>query len=355
MLEEYDYIGKLKEGFRRVKKGALKDSKCGFVDENGDVVIPLIYSNVHDFHEGMAAVRMGNWANNEWGYINTKGELIIPLKYNYPHPFENGLLKTRIGKEWLFLDKQGDKVIDISMYDHVLTFSGNYAVVSKYGAKGRAKMGVIDRTGREIIPCIYPYVSDLKKCYVESAVELYLRDSKLYHRNESEAKPLTDEEWNQDKYAVTDYANTETVYPAENSSDDIRGDVVNFTPEMLSVLVDAYEKPRLSQNDVVLIATEVAGTTYRKNIAELEPFLKPEQVFWMVREPWNRYDPNAIAIYFGMEKLGYIPAEQNEIIARLMDYGRFFYCKLTSKEWIDSWLCLKIEVFIQESDSSTTT
>jgi hypothetical protein len=348
MNEEYVFVGKLSEGFRRVKTGSRNDRKCGFVDENGEVVIPLIYSNVHDFHEGMAAVRMGNWANNEWGYINTKGELIIPLKYHLPNHFESGLLKTRIGNEWFFLDKEGNKVIDLSPYDHALTFSENYSVVSKYGAKGRSKMGVIDKTGREVIPCIYPSVYDFKKSSVEIAVALYLRDSKVYHRDYSEAEPLTDEEWNEDRYSEFYTDNTATEGHPDASDVDNSDDLVKFTPAMLSALVEEYQKAMSSRNDIFLIETQVAGTTHRKNIDELEPLLVPEQVCWMVREPDNRYDSNAVAIYFETEKLGYIPAEQNEIIARLMDAGKFFYCKLISKEWVNGWLRLVIEVYMKD-------
>ncbi|MFZ4454847.1 MAG: WG repeat-containing protein [Bacteroidales bacterium] len=348
MNEEYVFVGKLSEGFRRVKTGSRKDRKCGFVDENGEVVIPLIYSNVHDFHEGMAAVRMGNWANNEWGYINTKGELIIPLKYHLPNHFESGLLKTRIEDEWFFLDKEGNKVIDLAPYDHALTFSENYSVVSKYGAKGRSKMGVIDKTGREVIPCIYPYTCYFKKSDVERGVELYLRDSKVCHGDGSDAKPLTDEEWNKDRYSDFYADNAETEDHPDTSDVENREDLVIFTPDMLSVLVEEYQKVMPSRKDIFLIETQVAGTTYRKNINDLEHLLVQEQVCWLVREPDNRFDSNAVAIYFETDKLGYIPAEQNEIIARLMDVGKFFYCKLISKEWVNGWLRLVIGVYLKD-------
>lgn len=125
-------------------------------------------------------------------------------------------------------------------------------------------------------------------------------------------------------------------------------ELVKFTPEMLSVLAGKHHIVLPFQKDIFLIEIQVAGTTYRKNIKELEPSLVPDQMYRMVREQDNKYDPNAVAIYFEKEKLGYIPAEQNEIIARLMDAGKFFYCKLISKEWINTWLRLNTEVYMKD-------
>ncbi len=124
--------------------------------------------------------------------------------------------------------------------------------------------------------------------------------------------------------------------------------IVKFTPEMLSVIAGKNNIPLPFQKDIFLIEIQVAGTSFRRNIKELEPQLESGQMYRMVREPENKYDANAIAIYFEEEKLGYIPAEQNEIMARLMDVGKLFYCKLISKEWVHNWLRLKTEVFMKD-------
>ena len=39
------------------------------------------------------------------------------------------------------------------------------------------------------------------------------------------------------------------------------------------------------------------------------------------RELQNAYDSNAVAIYFDDYKLGYLPQEENEVIAKLLDMG----------------------------------
>jgi hypothetical protein len=40
-----------------------------------------------------------------------------------------------------------------------------------------------------------------------------------------------------------------------------------------------------------------------------------------VYEPENRYDPNAIALYFGETKIGFVPREHNHLIAKLIRLG----------------------------------
>ena len=92
----------------------------------------------------------------------------------------------------------------------------------------------------------------------------------------------------------------------------------------------------------------IAGTNYRENISQVEPLLSAGQMFRMIREPDNSYDQWAIAVYSENFKLGYVPRDQNEVVARLMDAGKFFYCKLISKEWKNDWLCLITEIYLKE-------
>lgn len=47
--------------------------------------------------------------------------------------------------------------------------------------------------------------------------------------------------------------------------------------------------------------------------------MKPGDLLEMVRESNNEHDGCAIALHFNNKKIGYIPAEQNELLSRLMD------------------------------------
>ena len=47
--------------------------------------------------------------------------------------------------------------------------------------------------------------------------------------------------------------------------------------------------------------------------------MKVGDMLELVREPGNKHDHAAIALYYNMEKIGYIPRESNEVLSRLMD------------------------------------
>jgi len=66
-----------------------KNSLYGFIDMQGNEVIPLKYNNIKwDFVNGYACVSIGG----NYGIINAKGEEILPFEYSSIDPFDqNGL------------------------------------------------------------------------------------------------------------------------------------------------------------------------------------------------------------------------------------------------------------------------
>jgi hypothetical protein len=50
------------------------------------------------------------------------------------------------------------------------------------------------------------------------------------------------------------------------------------------------------------------------------PLMKAGDTLDLVREPNNPYDPQAIAIYWQGQKLGYVAMESNEGVAMILDY-----------------------------------
>jgi hypothetical protein len=64
----------------------------------------------------------------------------------------------------------------------------------------------------------------------------------------------------------------------------------------------------------------VAGFTYWEGCIALDE-LKIGTQLRLEREPDNRFDPQAVAIYYGDYKLGYVPREENRVVCKLMDLG----------------------------------
>jgi len=111
---------------------------------------------------------------------------------------------------------------------------------------------------------------------------------------------------------------------------------------------DGQGFPMPFTKEIFLIACHVAGTGYR-DIKAFEPELKIDDFLVLKREPKNPHDAFAIAIFSeGGKKLGYVPKAKNEILARLMDAGKFVFGKLVSKEWVDDWLRIDIRIFMRD-------
>lgn len=77
--------------------------------------------------------------------------------------------------------------------------------------------------------------------------------------------------------------------------------------------------PEIQQKrKIYLLQSFIAGFRFHKGM-DLLDFMKEEDLIELRREPENQHDAFAIALFWQQEKIGYVPAELNEMIARLMD------------------------------------
>ena len=107
--------------------------------------------------------------------------------------------------------------------------------------------------------------------------------------------------------------------------------------------------PAPFQNRIVLIdETRVAGTTHVHGIDRIVEGLEVGMDLRLEREPGNLVDRWAIRVYAGTERIGYVPADCNEVLARLMDGGKALSAKLTGKEKLGTWNKLHMEVSLDD-------
>jgi serine/threonine protein kinase len=146
---EYNNVRDFSEGFAAVEQGNILIRRWGFINEAGEEIIPIGYSEVLCFSEGLAAVRVGR----KWGFIDTNGNEVIPFIYDAVESFNNGLVAVRQGNEknglWGFLDKNGNDIIPLK-YESVGSFSEGLVAVKYNG-----KWGYIDRNDNMIVPFEY--------------------------------------------------------------------------------------------------------------------------------------------------------------------------------------------------------
>jgi len=112
-----------------------KDSSCGYMNRNGDVIIEPQYEWAFPFHDGLARVLRVHKTENKdvaritFDYINMKGEVIIETNSREVHNFSEGYLAMPRDGKWGYIDKSGEYVIE-PVYVGAREFSEGLAAVT---------------------------------------------------------------------------------------------------------------------------------------------------------------------------------------------------------------------------------
>ncbi|MBI5936676.1 MAG: HIRAN domain-containing protein [Betaproteobacteria bacterium] len=90
----------------------------------------------------------------------------------------------------------------------------------------------------------------------------------------------------------------------------------------------------------------VAGFQYHQGDA-LWGLLNVGDSLELIRKPENPFDANAIRIAYNGHKLGYIPRNQNQATARMLDEGRQLYARVGNKtRHPNPWQRIGVEVWL---------
>jgi len=152
LRNEYLAVCDMSDGLIRV---VSESSRHGFVDANGNVVIPLNYRGAGDFSEGYARI-IGD--DGKYGTIDKQGEVVITPKYDYMGSFENSVAIIDLDDKHGLVDYYGNEVI-APIYDDRIDF-GDADVLK---IRKNNKWGIIDKAGNEIIPLIYDYFANFNE------------------------------------------------------------------------------------------------------------------------------------------------------------------------------------------------
>ena len=107
--------------------------------------------------------------------------------------------------------------------------------------------------------------------------------------------------------------------------------LIKLNPQLMSILLDNNGQDIIPFNrEIFVINVFIAGTSYCKNIDQIQDQISDTTHLTMLRQPDNEVDQYAIGIYFNQTQLGWVPMKDNLVIARLMDAGKLFNCKVVS-------------------------
>ena len=94
--KQYDYVDDCICGLAKVSKA----NKYGYVDQKGNLIVPLIYDEALTFNEGKAAVKK----ENRWGYLDNTGKVVVEPYYEDAGSFHDSLAYVKkTGKEDLLI------------------------------------------------------------------------------------------------------------------------------------------------------------------------------------------------------------------------------------------------------------
>lgn len=154
---QFDYVSEFSEG----RAGVTINRKAGFIDRSGKVVIPLKYDAVWPFHDGLAQVRndIPNGSamtiegqqqvyRHQYGFVDQQGNEIIPLQFEEAGYFSEGCAMVVPTGFKLFgiIDKTG-RFVHVPEFEDAGEFHEGLA-----RACVKQKCGYVDQSGVWTIP-----------------------------------------------------------------------------------------------------------------------------------------------------------------------------------------------------------
>ena len=101
--KQFERVWSFSEGLAPIRQ----NDKWGFINTQGEVVIPCIYDDTRWFSEGLARVEQ----NDKWGYINTKGWVVVPCIYDWAENFKEGLARVKQNGKYSIINKEGKVIV----------------------------------------------------------------------------------------------------------------------------------------------------------------------------------------------------------------------------------------------------
>lgn len=122
-----------------------KDGKYGYMNETGELVIPMQYTEAYPFSEnGLAFVKEDNGLG---GYIDKSGEYVIEPIYESGSTFKFGFAAVSKNGEYIYIYKNGQKAIN-NTFKYASGFA-NCGLATIQTLDG--KYGLMDTTSRQVL------------------------------------------------------------------------------------------------------------------------------------------------------------------------------------------------------------
>lgn len=145
-----------------------KNKKSGFIDGEGNIIIPLKYDGLSDFYKGYAIMLQGKDSLGQqlYGFIDTTGKVVVPAKYVYDERkdirdyFTDTCLlllerQDSFSKQQVGLALRNGKILIPPIYDKIF-FQKNGP---DYIVEKDRKFGVLTSQGQILLPVVFDNIA----------------------------------------------------------------------------------------------------------------------------------------------------------------------------------------------------
>lgn len=152
---------------------AKKNGLYGYMNLQGETIIAPRYDRAAMFTGDYAAVAMNIEMDENmdslgyascWGMIDRSGKVCIPLEHDWLESSANGIAAVQRSGEYGYINAKNKTIVDFKYFSAGPFVNGYAAVAIKENMPGTSgddskditsSWGVIDESGREVIPCSY--------------------------------------------------------------------------------------------------------------------------------------------------------------------------------------------------------
>ena len=148
-IDDCSAIYNFSEGMAGFK--AKSKELYGFIDINGNKVIPADYTGFSGFKEGISRVSQTINGKTKYGYINPKGQILIPFEeYKIAGVFSDELAVIKKDSTYYYLDKNGKLLNLPRQYDVLTDFKSGFSLGTVNNKNGDNTYYYINTSLREV-------------------------------------------------------------------------------------------------------------------------------------------------------------------------------------------------------------
>jgi hypothetical protein len=96
-----------------------------------------------------------------WGFMDTLGRIPIPPQYDFARKFKNEVAVVQLENDWGLINKDGQTILKCA-YNDVEYLENSDSLMIQVLVK-KEKIGLIDNTGKVIIPAIYTDLGEVRE------------------------------------------------------------------------------------------------------------------------------------------------------------------------------------------------